>query len=282
MFTRSLRLMLVLLGIALLSACTQVDTGNVGVGRSFGKIDDKPYPQGIYVTVFDSVDEFTTKEVSFQLDNLSPKSKDNLTLKDLDIDVYYRVDPARIPSLYVKYQGDYVRHGTIVDSSNTPEVLVMGYNRVLRAAREATYTATATYPATTMHTQRAELGEAIRKALQAELDASDKGAFFVTTVNVRALTTDPAIEKAIQAQIATDQEVVRVQKQKQIAIAEADRKRELAKGEADANNILNASLTGPILQIRLAEIQRDTIVASSGKGSTVINGVNATPLIQAK
>lgn len=43
-----------------------------------------------------------------------------------------------------------------------------------------------------------------------------------------------------------------------------------------------ASLTGNVMQLRMAEIQRDTIVASSKAGATVINGVNATPLIQTK
>lgn len=265
-----------------LAACTQVDTGNVGVGRSFGKIDDKPYPQGVYVTVLDDVDEFTTKEVSFQMDDLSPKSKDNLTLKDLDIDVYYRVNPAAIPGLYIKYQGDYVSHGTIVDNSNNPQVLVMGYNRVLRAAREATYNAVSSYEATTMHTKRAELGEDIRKALQAELDGSDKDAFVVTTVNVRALTTDPAIEKAIQAQIAADQEVVRKQKEVSIANAEADRLRALAAGQADANATLARSLTPDVMRLRLAEIQRDTIVASAKQGNTIISGLDGQALVNTR
>lgn len=267
------------LAIALtFSACTQIDTGNVGVEKSFGKVNPAAQGQGVYLTVVDSVDEFTTKEVSFQVNDLSPKSRDNLTLKDLDVDVYYKVNPAAIPSLYVKYQGDYVAHGSIVENSNNSDVLVMGYNRVLRAAREATYNAVSEFDATTMHTKRAEIGEEIRKNLQAELDASDKGAFTITTVNVRSLTTDPAIEKAIRDQVATDQRVLQKQKEVQVAEAEADRLRALARGEADANAILAASLTPSVMQIRLAEIERSTIIASSKAGNTIIHG-NATPLV---
>ena len=42
-------------------------------------------------------DEFTTKEVSFQLVDMTPKSRDNLTMKDVDIDVYYKTTPAAVP-----------------------------------------------------------------------------------------------------------------------------------------------------------------------------------------
>lgn len=270
-----------LLGIVLLGAigCTQIDTGNVGVERSFGKINSVPQPQGVYMTILDSVDEFTTKEVSFQINDMSPKSRDNLTLKDLDVDVYYKVNPANIPGLYIKYQGDYVKHKEIVEDGS--EVLVMGYGRVFRAAREATYNAVDDFDATTMHTKRAEIAEQIRLNLQKELESSDPGSFTITTINVRNLLTDPAIEKAIQQQIATDQEVVRMQKQVLVAEANADRMRAMAQGEADANAILAASLTPAILQIRLAEIERETIVESAAKGNMVING-SVTPLVTAK
>lgn len=268
------------LAIALaFTGCTQIDTGNVGVERAFGKVSPDPKPQGVYATMFDSVDEFTTKEVSFQVNDLAPKSRDNLTLKDLDVDVYYKVTPKDIPRLYVKYAGDYIRHGDIVNNSNNPDVLVMGYNRVLRGAREAVYNAVSKFDATTMHTQRAEMGEEIRKELQKELDASDKGSFTVTTVNVRNLLTDPGIEQAIRDQVATDQMVIKKKKEIAIAQAESERLEALATGQARANELLNNSLTPSVMRIRLAEMQRDTIIASAKKGNVIISG-EATPLVQ--
>lgn len=85
-----------------------------------------------------------------------------------------------------------------------------------------------------------------------------------------------------QGACLTDQNIARKLKEIELAAAEADRLRVQAQGEADANQILGASLTGNVMQLRMAEIQRDTIVASSKAGATVINGVNATPLIQTK
>lgn len=278
-FNRSLLALIAISAGLFLSGCTQIDTGNVGVERALGKVNPVAQGPGVYVTVFDSVDEFTTKEVSFAVNNLSPKSSDNLTLQDLDVDVYYKVDAASIPGLFVKYQGDVVRHHEIVE--NGSNVNVIGYGRVLRAAREAVYDAVDDFPATTMHTKRSELAEAIRINLQRELEKSDKGVFTITTVNVRNLLTDKAIERAIQNQVRLDQDILAKQKQVLLAKEEANRLREQAQGEADANAILAASLTPSVMQLRLAEINRTTIIASAKAGNTIITG-DVTPLITTK
>jgi prohibitin 1 len=264
--------------ILFLAGCTQIDTGNVGVEKAFGKINPEPKVPGVYAAVFDSIYEVSTKEVSFPINDLSPKSKDNLTLKDLDLDIYFKASPAKIPGLYIKYQGDYVLHSQIVEGGN--DVGIVGYNRVLRAAREAVYDAVSQFEATTMHTKRAEISEAIRKNLQRELETSDPNTFTVTSINVRNLMTDPAIEKAIQARAATDQEIARAQKQIELAKAQAQIRIEGARGQAEANRILGESLSGNVMQLRMAELQRDTIVQSAKAGNTVISG-NVTPMIVA-
>lgn len=264
--------------VLMLPACTIVETGNVGVEKSFGKVNPTPLQQDWYVTLFDDVYEVTTKEVNFPVENLNPKSQDNLTLQDFDADIYFKINPAYVPGLYVKYQGDYQLHSQIVEGGS--DVGVVGYNRILRAAREATYDAIAKFPATTMHTKRAEIAAEIQKLLQAELDASDKGAFIVTSINVRNLLTDKAIEDAIRARAKTDQDIARKLKEVELANAEADRLRAQAQGEADANRILGESLTGNVMQLRMAEIQRDTIVQSAKAGSVIYSGID--PVITAK
>lgn len=263
---------------ALLAGCTQIDTGNVGVERTLGKVSTEALPPGIYLTLFKSVDEFTAKEISFQLADMTPKSRDNLTMKDVDIDVYFKVMPAAIPTLFTKYQGDVVRHADVVRDGSKD--LVIAYSRVSREAREAVYKAIAEMDATTMHTKRAELSERVRAGLQAELDATDKGAFVVTAVNVRNLLTDPAIEAAIRQRAETDQAIERKRKEVELAKAEAERLVVEAEGQARANQILSASLTPALKEIKLAELQRDAALAIANKaGNTVLLGGGAQPLI---
>lgn len=263
--------------VALLSACTQIDTGNVGVERTLGKVGKDALGPGVYFTAFKTVDEFTAKEVSFQLQDLTPKSRDNLTMKDVDIDIYFKTMPAAIPGLYTKYQGDVVQHKQVAPNGTSD--LVMAYSRVSREAREAVYKAIAQLDATTMHTKRTELAELVRANLQAELDANDKGAFLITAVNVRNLLTDPAIEAAIRQRAETDQAIQKKLKEVDLARAEAERLIVQAEGEAKANRIISESLTPALKELRLAEIQRDTAIAIAGKaGNTVLMG-NATPLV---
>lgn len=263
---------------ALLAGCTQIDTGNVGVERTLGKVSTEALPPGIYLTLFKSVDEFTAKEISFQLADMTPKSRDNLTMKDVDIDVYFKVMPAAIPTLFTKYQGDVVRHADVVRDGSKD--LVIAYSRVSREARESVYKAIAEMDATTMHTKRAELSERVRAGLQAELDATDKGAFVVTAVNVRNLLTDPAIEAAIRQRAETDQAIERKRKEVELAKAEAERLVVEAEGQARANQILSASLTPALKEIKLAELQRDAALAIANKaGNTVLLGGGAQPLI---
>jgi regulator of protease activity HflC (stomatin/prohibitin superfamily) len=262
---------------ALLSGCTQIDTGNVGVERTLGKVGKEALPPGVYFTVFKTVDEFTAKEVNFQLNDMTPKSRDNLTMKDVDLDIYFKTMPVAIPGLYTKYQGDVVQHKDVVKDGTGD--LVIAYNRVSREAREAVYKAVAQFDATTMHTKRTELAEAVRAGLQAELDNNDKGAFLVTAVNVRNLLTDPAIESAIRQRAETDQAIQKKLKEVDLARAEAERLVVQAEGEAKANKIISESLTPSLKEIRLAEIHRDAAIAVASKaGNTVLLG-NATPLV---
>lgn len=273
---------LILLSLALLlGACSQIDTGNIGVERTLGKVNADALPPGVYFTLFKTVDEFTAKEVSFALENLTPKSRDNLTMKDVDIDFYYKVTPASIPGLFIKYQGDVVQHSQVVKGGTTD--LVVAYGRVLREAREAVYKSIAGMDATTMHTKRAELAESVRKTLQAELDSTDKGAFTVTAVNVRNLLTDPAIEAAIRQRAETDQAIEKKRKEVELAKAEAERLIVEAKGQAEANEIISRSLTPSLERIKLAELQKETATEIAKKaGNTVLLGGSAAPLVSVK
>lgn len=263
--------------VAVLSGCTQIDTGNVGVERTLGKVGKDALPPGVYFTVFKKVDEFTAKEVNFQLNDMTPKSRDNLTMKDVDIDVYFKTMPEAIPSLYTKYQGDVVQHKQVVKEGTSD--LVMAYSRVSREARESVYKSIAQLDATTMHTKRTELAEMVRANLQLELDKNDKGAFLITAVNVRNILTDPAIEAAIRQRAETDQAIQKKLKEVDLARAEAERLIVQAEGEAKANKIISESLTPALKELRLAEIQRDAAIAIASKpGNTVLLG-NATPLV---
>lgn len=272
-----------LFAIALLTGCTQIDTGNVGVSRTMGKVDADPMPPGIHFTMFRSVDEFTTKEVMFQMDNMTPKSRDNLTMQDVDIDVIYKVDGSQVPALFAKYQGDVAQHNQLVDGGSKD--LIISPNRVIREAREAVYKAVASFDATSMHTKRAELSEQIRSILQAELDKADKSAFSVTGVNVRNMVVDKGIEEAIRQKAATDQRIEQAQRELALTQAEAAKSVAAAEGQARANRILAESITPNLIRMREIEASREAAIAVASKaGNTVLMSSPgaATPLVSVR
>jgi len=226
-----------------LTSCGTVESGNVGVRTTLGKVAPDEVEPGLYLRLpgISRVQEFSAKEIGLDLNDLTPKARDNLTLRDLDVTVYYRVAGASIADLYVKYAGQHVRdEGSRV---NLPAFALMQ-----RLARNAIFEQASRIDSLVMHTRRDELAASVNKALQAELDANDKGVFTVTRVVIRALTTDPAIEKAIQESVAAQKQLETTKQRIAIAEAEAQVEVKKAEGIARANQIINQSLTREYLQ----------------------------------
>ncbi|RMG32510.1 MAG: hypothetical protein D6720_13160, partial [Gammaproteobacteria bacterium] len=82
-----------------------IETGNVGVKRTLGKIDPEEVGAGLHfkLPLVTTVEEFSAKENQIDLENLTPKAKDNLSLRDFDVTVYYTARPNKIADLRIKY-----------------------------------------------------------------------------------------------------------------------------------------------------------------------------------
>jgi regulator of protease activity HflC (stomatin/prohibitin superfamily) len=232
--------LLVLLGA---TSCGTIETGNVGVRNTLGKINPDEVEPGIYLGVpgISSVQAFSAKEIAVDLNDLTPKARDNLSLRDLDLTVYYKVAPASIAELYVKYAA---RHAK-ADGSRE---FLPAYQLVHGIARNVIYEEASKMESLVMHTKRDEMAAAVKRGIQAELDQNDKAVFTITRVVVRALTTDPAIEKAIQESVAAQKQLETTRQRIQIAEAEAQVEVKKAEGIAKANQIINQSLTREYLQ----------------------------------
>lgn len=225
------------------TSCGTIESGNVGIRTTLGKVNPEEIEPGIYVGIpgISRVQEFSAKEIGLDLNDLTPKARDNLSLRDLDVTVYYRVQQDSIADLYVKYAGQHTRD----EGSRT---YLPAYALLQRVARNSIYEQASHIDSLVMHTQREELGLAVRKSLQAELDTNDRGVFVVTRVVIRSLTTDPAIEKAIQESVAAQKQLETTKQRIAIAEAEAQVEVKKAEGIARANQIINQSLTREYLQ----------------------------------
>lgn len=217
--------------IALLGACTQIDTGNVGVESTLGQVKPDTMPPSVYFTLFKNVTEVCAKEVPLKLDDLKPQTNDKITLADLDIDIFVQIDPAKAAAIMTKWAGD---RSEVKDEDCTR----IGMNFVTRQAREAVYDVATKFGSATIHTERSAIAAQVVKALQSGLDAeAGKGMFFVRSANVRNLVTDPALEKNIKDAANAQFQLQAEQNQLKVTMVQAERMREQAKGEADAIRI---------------------------------------------
>lgn len=263
---------LAVVSLVTMAACWGgIETGNVGVRKSFfGEVQMEEEGVGFYTAVFDSVREYSTKEVPVELENLTPKAKDNLSLQSMDITVYYKVARDKVADLVIKYANQH-RRG---EGAHLP-----CYVLVENISRGVTYEEVAKVDSLKMHTRRDEMAVAIKEKLQERLDRDDEGVFTVTRVVIRSVLTDPSIEAAIRRAIAKQKELEAMETKVEIAAKEAEVRIAESKGIAEANKIINRSLTREYLQHEANQVLLE--FAKSGKNNTVVIPANmqSAPLI---
>lgn len=251
-----------------------IGTGNVGVRTTLGVISPDEVGPGVYVKwpLISSVQEFTAKEIAIDLQDLTPKAKDNLSLQDMDVTVYYRANPASIAELQARYSGQ-----SVLDEANG--VWMPAYGLVFRVARNVAYEEVARVDSLVMHAKRDELAEAMRGNMQAELERTDPGVFTVSRVVIRSVRTDPSIEQSIRDAVANQKKLEAMTVQTEIAKREAEIRITEAEGIAKANRIIADSLTREYLQHEVNQALQE--FARRGNTNTVVVPANmgVAPLI---
>ena len=250
--------------IAFMSAYT-VETGNVSVERTLGKVNHEEQLQGLNfkMPILTSKQEFSAKEIAIDINDLTPKAADNLSLKDLDVSVFYRVPQERVSELYVKYAQ--------TSGRGSDGIYLPAYGLVIREARSAIYEQVSKIDSLQLHKQRESLQTDVLSELQIRLERSDPGDIVITRVVVRALNTDPSIEAAIRDAVEAEKRLEAKAVQVEIAMKDAEIEIERAKGIAEANAIINESLTAEYLQ---HEVNTALLRFADNDGSVVVIQAN--------
>lgn len=246
------------------SAFYTVDTGYVAVEKTLGTVNLEEVQPGLRfrAPILTSYRVLAAKEIPFDILDLTPKAADNLSLRDLDVTVFYSVAASKIAELSVKYAGADERG----DEGYYP-----AYGVVFREARGAIYDEVAKVDSLVLHRQRELLQNAIQSTLQRRLDQEDAKAFTISRVVVRALNTDPSIEQAIQLAVQNQKKLEAKKIEVDIAAKDAEIEIARAKGIAQANQIINSSLTAEYLQ---HEVNNALSEFAKNGGSTVVIPAN--------
>jgi regulator of protease activity HflC (stomatin/prohibitin superfamily) len=223
-----------------------VDSGNVAVEKTMGTVELLEISPGLNwkLPLLTTAYEFSTKEIVIDFNDLTPKARDNLRLKDLDISIYYKVAPDKIAEMMIKYASAY---------ADGPEALLPAYGIVFREGRDVIYQEVTKIDSLSLHRNRDALRDGITENLQAKLDAKDDAIFTITRVAIRALNTDPTIEAAIQKAVQAQKQLEAKKVEVEIAGKDAEIEIARARGIAEANAIINSSLTPEYLQHELNE-----------------------------
>ncbi len=239
-----------------------IESGNVGIKKTLGKVNPEEVTPGLSLRMpaITQITEFVGKEIAIDLVDLTPKAADNLSLRDMDVTVFYKAAAEQIADLYVKYAN--AHHYDEESNSYFP-----AYRLVYREARRAAYETVAKIDSLTMHKKRELIADSIKTRLQETLESNDPDVFEVTRVVIRSVLTDPSIEESIREAVANQKRLEAKQVMVEIERKNAEIEAIRAEGIAKANNIINKTLTTEYLQHELnltlqkfAETGANTIV----------------------
>lgn len=209
-----------------LAACTRIETGEVGVRRSFNKTIETTelQPGTINQTIFGDVLTFPTKDVQVDINDLTPLASDNSTVADFDMSVIYSINPTSVAELYIEKN-----RGFHVDTEQGDTLLM--YNYVRQLGRNAAYKVARRYESLKLADNRAEIEQLVRQEIVNQLAAEKlDGQIDVSQVLVRQVKPADNIVASANALVQAQNE----QKRKEVEV-------KTAKLEAERISALNAN-----------------------------------------
>jgi regulator of protease activity HflC (stomatin/prohibitin superfamily) len=261
---RFVKVGLVLAAVALTSACTRIETGEVGVRVGFDKQvqPGELLPGSFNQTFIGDVLTFPIKDVNVTLNDMTPVAKDNSTMKDLDAVVVYNINPQQVAELFstknrafhAEFKGD---------------TYVM-YNYIVQNARNAIYKAARKYDALDMADARSEMekfiqDEIVRNLAEEKLD----GTIMISQVLIRNVVPADAVVASANELVRSKNELKQKEVEVQTAKKEAERMAALANNSASSIAFMNAQAALNISEgIKNGKVQ--TIVVPSNMTSLML------------
>lgn len=252
----------VIAAVAMISACTRIETGEVGVRVGFDKQvkSGELLPGSFNQTLIGDVLTFPTKDVNVTLDNMTPVAKDNSTMKDLDAVVVYNINPQSVAELYSTKNKSF-------HAEFKGDTYVM-YNYIVQNARNATYKAARKYEALDMADNRTEMENFIKDEITRNL-AEEKldGPIAISQVMIRNVVPSDTVVASANDLVRSKNELK--QKEVEVKTAEAEARRIAALAQnAGAIQYMDAQA-----RMKQADAALETAKAiATFKGNTLVIG----------
>ncbi len=268
MIGRYIGIALIILGI-LINSFVQIDAGNVGVKKLFGKVHKDILVSGLHLVnplyVVEEMDVRTQNYTMSGLHDESQRSGDDairvLTADGLevtiDLTVLYRLTPSEAPRIIRETGKDY------------QDKIVRPISRTKIRDNAVYYEAVALYS-----TKRDEFQDRIFKGIDNEFK---RRGLLLENLLVRSIALPATVKTSIEQKIQAEQEAQKMQFILQKERQEADRKRVEAQGIADYQRIISESLTERQLQYEQIKAMKE--LAGSQNAKFIMMGGRNTPVI---
>ena len=183
---------LVILVALFLVACSRIETGQVGLRVGFDKqvSSDELLPGSFNQVIIGDVLKFPIKEVSVKVENMTPLTKDNSTMKDLDVAVVYNINPSSVSDLYISKNKSF----HLYEDGDT----YLMYNYIQNVTKNAIYKSARNYEALTMNDAREEIEIEVKEIVNQTLKEEHlENAITISQILVRAIVpADSIVESA--------------------------------------------------------------------------------------
>jgi len=265
---RTIGLLMLLLGV--LAACIiQIDAGEIGIKKLFGKVQDDVLPSGLhFINPLLEVEKMDVKTQNYTMSGIhdeGAKTGDDairvLTSDGLeviiDLTVLYKVLPSDAPKIIRETGLDYT------------DKIVRPLTRTKIRDNAVYYEAVALYS-----TKRDEFQQRIIKSID---DDFKKRGLILEQLLVRNITLPQAVKTSIEQKISAEQDAQKMQFVLQKERQEAERKRVEAQGISDYQHIISESLTDKQLQYEQIKAMKE--LAASPNAKMIIMGKGGAPII---
>jgi regulator of protease activity HflC (stomatin/prohibitin superfamily) len=227
---RFIKVGFVVAAVALTSACTRIETGEVGVRiDAYKQVQSgELLPGTVNQTLIGDVLTFPIKDVNVTLENMTPVAKDNSTMKDLDAVVVYNINPQSVAELYSTKNKSF-------HAEFKGDTYVM-YNYVVQNARNAIYKAARKYEALDMADNRTDMENYIKDEITRNLSEEKlDGSISITQVMVRNVVPADSVVASANDLVRSKNELK--QKEVEVKTAEAESRRMAALANNSGSSI---------------------------------------------
>lgn len=214
--------------LAVIPLCyTTINTGEIGIVTRFGKIVETTNNEGIVLkSPIDKVIKLDIKIQKYSSEGLSTSTKDMQIINDIRTFINYQIDGTKAIDLYRQVGSNYVN--TVLDP----------------AIQETIKSVISKYTAQELVTDRTNVSNDIQTTLSEKVSAYGIN---ITSVTIDNFEFSESYDKAIEAKAVAEQEAETAKKQLEKAKIEAEKKIVEAQGEADANKLLEQSLSKEVI-----------------------------------